>query len=78
MGTEVAKRFTDADRELIARAVARYKEQETWPIQPNLGPPEYYAQQDILIDAGLVNQGQPYEKILRPEFAQEVMASFPV
>ena len=30
--------------------------------------------QDILIDAGLVNQRQPYEKIVRPEFTQEVVA----
>ena len=62
------------DQELILRAVARYKEQETWPTNPSLEPPEYHGLQDILIDAGLVNQRQPYEKIVRPEFAQEVMA----
>ena len=77
VGLEVAKFFSDVDRELIIRAVARYKDQETWPIDPRLEPPEYHAQQDILIDAGLVIQRQPYEKIVRPEFAQEVMVSFP-
>lgn len=74
VGVEVAKFSPDVDKGLIGRAVARYKEQETWPTGPSLEPPEYHGLQDILIDAGLVNQRQPYEKIVRPEFAQGVMA----
>ena len=74
VGVEVAKFFPDVDQELILRSVARYKEQETWPTGPALEPPEYDGLQDILIDAGLVNQRQPYEKIVRPEFARQVTA----
>ena len=72
VGVEVANFFPDLDQDLIIRAVARYKEQETWPTSPSLEPPEYHGLQDILIDAGLVHQRQPYEKIVRPEFAQGV------
>ncbi len=74
VGPEVANFFPDVDQELILRAVARYKEQETWPARPNLEPPEYHGLQDILIDAGLANQRQPYEKIVRPEFAAQAAA----
>ena len=73
VGGEVAKFFPDVDQELIIRSVTRYKQQETWPAGPSLGPAEYDGLQDILLDAGLVNQRQPYEKIVRPEFAQAVM-----
>ena len=74
VGMAVADFFPHVDQELILRAVARYKEQDTWPTEPSLEPPEYHSLQDILIDAGLVNQRQPYEKIVRPEFTKEVMA----
>ena len=73
VGREVANFFPDVDQELILRSVARYKEQETWPAEPTLGPLEYEGLQDMLLDAGLVNQRQPYEKIVRPEFAQGLM-----
>ena len=72
VGAEVVNFFPDMDQKLIVRAVARYKEQETWPTSPNLEPPEYHGLQDILIEAGLVHQRQPYEKIVRPEFARAV------
>ena len=62
--------FPDVNPELIFRSVQRYKEQETWPRDPTLEPPEFYGLQKILLDAGLVKEEQRYEKIVRPEFAQ--------
>ena len=66
----VAPFFEQVPQELISRAVSRYKEQETWPRHPALAEPEYQGLQDILMAAGMVRERQPYEKVVRPEFAE--------
>ena len=53
-------------------AISRYQDQETWPQHPALAEPEYQGLQEILIGAGLVRERQPYEKVVRPEFAEAV------
>ena len=77
VGEAVASFFPDVDPELIFRSVDRYKRQETWPLDPRLDRPEFNGLQKILIDAGLVQEEQPYEKIVRPEFAQAVVGRQP-
>ena len=49
-------------------AIARYKDQETWSATPDLNEPEYQGLQDILIDAGLVIERQPYERVVTTRF----------
>ncbi len=66
----VAPFFDQVPRELIAQAISRYQAQETWPNHPALAEPEYHGLQEILIGAGLVKERQPYEKVVRPEFAE--------
>ncbi len=66
----VAPFFDQVPRELIAQAISRYLAQETWPNHPALAEPEYQGLQDILMGAGLVRERQPYEKVVRPEFAE--------
>ena len=66
----VAPFFDQVRRELIAQAISRYQAQETWPHHPALAEPEYQGLQEILIGAGLVRERQPYEKVVRPEFAE--------
>ena len=61
------------DSELLTKAVERYKNQDTWPPDPRLGEPEYQGLQDILIAAGMVQERQPYNKVVRTEFAREAM-----
>ena len=70
---EVAGFFPDVEQELILRAVARYKEQGTWPADARLNPPEYEGLQDILINAGLAKYPQPYRRIVRPAFAEAAL-----
>ena len=65
--------FPDVEKELVLRSVARYKEQGTWPVDARLNPPEYEGLQDILINAGLAKQPQPYSRIVRPEFAEAAL-----
>ena len=66
----VAPFFEQVPRDLITQAIARYRAQETWPQHPALAEPEYQGLQEILIGAGLVRERQPYEKVVRPEFAE--------
>ena len=73
VGGLVAKFFPDVAGELIVRSVVRYREQETWPEDPRLEPPEYHGLQDILVAALMVQERQSYEKIVRPEFVQAVI-----
>ena len=68
--SEVAGFFPGVDRDLVLRSIERYKQQGTWPSDPRLEPPEYEGLQQILIDAGLAQQPQPYNKVVRAEFAQ--------
>ena len=74
VGEIVAPFFPDVAKELIVRSVMRYKDQETWPHDPHLEEPEFEAQQDILIAAGMVKQRQAYSRVVRPEFAQKALA----
>ena len=66
----VAPYFDQVSRELITQAISRYQAQGTWPDHPALAEPECQGLQEILIGAGLVKERQPYEKVVRPEFAE--------
>ena len=68
VGEAVAPFFPDTDPELITRAVSRYQSQNTWPHTPFLGSPEYEGLQDILMNAGMVKERQPYDKVVTTEF----------
>ena len=70
VAAQVESFFPGVSSDLIVGSVRRYKAQETWSADPRLEPPEYEALQDILIDAGLVQERQPYSKVVRPEFAR--------
>ena len=72
VGAAVAGFFPGVDTDLVRRAVERYQKQETWCASPMLDQPEYEGLQDILVDAGLVKVRQPYDKVVRTEFAREV------
>ena len=71
---QVAEFFPGVNPELILKSVERYKEHGTWPLDPRLEEPEYEGLQNILIDAGLAQQPQPYSKVVRPEFARAALA----
>ena len=64
--------FPDVAGELLTQAVSRLKRQETWPVTPQLGQPEYEGLQDILRAAGMVNEHQPYEKVVTTAFTEHL------
>ncbi|MCH8310358.1 MAG: ABC transporter substrate-binding protein, partial [Chloroflexi bacterium] len=67
--------FPDVSQETLARAIAQYKKQETWPQDALIGEDGYDAMRDILIDGGLVTGRHPYERLVRPEFARNAMSA---
>lgn len=69
----ISEFFPGASPELVLKAVERYKEHGTWPADPRLEEPEYQGLQNILISAGLAQQPQPYNTVVRPEFARAAL-----
>ncbi|MCH7801528.1 MAG: ABC transporter substrate-binding protein [Chloroflexi bacterium] len=67
--------FPDVSQETLARAIAQYKKQETWPHDALIGEDGYDAMRDILIDGGLVTGRHSYERLVRPEFARNAMSA---
>ncbi len=67
----VADFFPGTAPQLLAEAINRLKSQGVWPSNPHLGRPQYAGLQEILIDAGLVKEWQPYEKVVTTAFTEE-------
>ena len=75
VGEAIQQFFLDVEPELIVRSVGRYKTQGTWPSDPSLNEPEYQGLQNILMAAGMVQERQPFLKVVRPDIAQEALAT---
>ena len=71
----VSEFFPDTSREVLAASIARYQEQEQWPVNPILGQPEYENLHDILLAAGMCRERQPYEKVVRTDIAEAAVAA---
>ncbi len=69
--------FSGMDKSVILKAVARYKEQDTWAVDPLLREDGYNTLQDVLMNAGLITTRQSYERIVRTDFAQKAMGQKP-
>ena len=71
----VAEFFPETLQDVLAASIARYKEQEQWPVSPVLGQPEYENLHDILLAAGMCRERQPYEKVVRTDIAEAAVAA---
>ena len=76
--TGVAERvkpfFPDVPDTVLQASIARYKALEIWPETPDIGIDGYDAMRQVLIDGGLVKAQHPYERLVRPEFAEQAMS----
>ena len=72
---EVSEFFPDTSREVLSSSIARYQEQEQWPVNPILGRPEYENLHEILLAAGMCRERQPYEKVVTTDIAESAVAS---
>ncbi len=66
--------FPETSKEVLAASIARYQQQEQWPVNPVLGQPEYESLHDILLAAGMCRERQPYAKIVRTDIAEAAVA----
>lgn len=66
--------FAGVSDSVLQDSIARYKSLGIWPDSPEIGVDGYNAMRQVLIDGGLVKAHHPYERLVRPEFAQQAMA----
>ena len=66
--------FAGIPASVLRTSIARYKSLEIWPQTPDIGIDGYDAMRQVLIDGGLVKAHHPYERMVRPEFAQQAMS----
>ena len=69
----VSSFFPDSTSGVLEQSIDRYKRQQTWATDPLIGEEGYTTLRDVLIDGGLVKGRHPYERLVRPEFALEVI-----
>ena len=65
--------FAGASGSALKASIARYKSLGIWPDSPEIGVDGYDAMRQVLIDGGLVTGHHPFERLVRPEFAQQAM-----
>ncbi len=75
--TEIAKviapQFPDTDVETIAIIVERYKAQDTWKNDLVFNNDSFTLLQDILYEAGVIEEYAPYEELVNTEFAEKAI-----
>ncbi len=69
----VAPFFPGIGSEVIEASIREYKAQQTWATTPLIGRDGYDAMRDLLIEGGLVKSRAPYERLVRPQFAQRAI-----
>ena len=75
IGEAVSGFFPGISLELVNKSIARLKAQDNWPTEPTLAQPQYENLQDILISAGLAKIRQSYDKVVRTNITEAVLAS---
>ena len=71
---KIASFFPEYVRGTLEKAIRQYKSQKTWPQTTLIAEDGYIAMRDILINGGLVNGSYSYERLVRPEFANNAIS----
>lgn len=67
----IAPQFAETDRETLTRIVERYYQQDTWKKDLIFEQDSFDLLQNILKDAGVLEEKVPYEDLVTKEFAEE-------
>ena len=70
----VSDYFPGTSKEVLTASIARYQQQEQWPVTPVLGQQEYDNLHEILLAAGLCRERQPYGKVVHTKIAEAAVA----
>ena len=65
--------FSDTSMPVLEASIQRYKTQGTWAVTPLIGEDGYDNMRDILIEGGVVKGSYPYDRLVRPDFANKAM-----
>lgn len=65
--------FPDTDKEILARSAKRYKDQETWAVEPLLSEEGFHVIQEIFYTGGAIKKRHPYGEIVDTAIARRVM-----
>lgn len=69
----ISEFFPDTNMEDLAAVVKRYKDQDTWKKVPLLSKPAFELMQDIIEEAGVLEERAPYEKLVVTDFAEKAV-----
>lgn len=69
----IADQFPDTDLTNLASVVKRYKDQDTWSLTPILTEDAFNHMQDIVDEAGELDQRAPYNALVNTSFAQDAI-----
>lgn len=67
----IAPQFKETDLEVITSIVTRYYEQDTWKENLIFEEESFTLLQDILDEAGELEERVPYENLVTTEFAEK-------
>lgn len=65
--------FPETDKEILGHSIKRYRDQETWAVQPLLSEKDFHVIQEIFYTGGAIKQRHPYAKIVDTAIARRVM-----
>lgn len=65
--------FPDTDKDILARAAKRYRDQKTWALQPLLSEEDFHVIQEIFYTGGAIKRRHPYGEIVDTGIARRVM-----
>lgn len=74
MAAVLAPAFPDIEPPLLARILARYRAQATWPTSPLLDRPGYERLQDILLSGGFIRRRHRFELLVDTGIATDALA----
>jgi len=69
----LAPAFADIEPPLLARILARYRAQATWPTSPLLDRPGYERLQEILLAGGFMTRHHPFELLVDTDISSEAL-----
>lgn len=68
----IAPQFEEMDETTLSTIIERYQKQDTWKTDLVFTEEAFALLQDILMDAGELEEAVPYEKLVNTEFAEAV------
>jgi len=70
----IAPHFADSDIELLTKVAERYKSIDAWMTDPLMKKEALTKLQDVMQEAGELDERVPFEALVRTEFAEKVIA----